>query len=106
MPNTKLTLKLDEEVIAEGKAYAARHGSSLSRLVETDLRERLLRESKPELGIFKASRDIPEDNSGAAYGIYVEGPLDALASPIPHDPRDPYFDRVEYHEHLARKHGL
>jgi antitoxin component of RelBE/YafQ-DinJ toxin-antitoxin module len=33
--NTKLTLKLDEEVIEKAKAYAERQGVSLSRMVES-----------------------------------------------------------------------
>jgi hypothetical protein len=33
--NTKLTLKLDEEVIEKAKAYAERRGLSLSRMVES-----------------------------------------------------------------------
>ena len=37
MPDVKLTLKLDAEVIARGKEYARRHGTSLSRLVEREL---------------------------------------------------------------------
>ncbi|MBW8875666.1 MAG: hypothetical protein JF614_11945 [Acidobacteria bacterium] len=32
--NTKLTLKLDEDVIEKAKAYAERRGTSLSRIVE------------------------------------------------------------------------
>jgi hypothetical protein len=33
MGSSKLTLKLDEEIIEEAKAYAAREGVSLSRMV-------------------------------------------------------------------------
>ena len=33
--NTKLTLKLDQEVIEKAKAYAERRGLSLSRMVES-----------------------------------------------------------------------
>jgi uncharacterized protein DUF6364 len=32
--NTKLTLKLDEEVVERAKVYAERRGTSLSRMVE------------------------------------------------------------------------
>jgi len=32
--NTKLTLKLDEEVVDRAKVYAERRGTSLSRIVE------------------------------------------------------------------------
>jgi len=33
--NTKLTLKLDEEVVERAKAYAELRGTSLSRMVES-----------------------------------------------------------------------
>ncbi len=33
--NAKLTLKLDRQVIEDAKGYARRHGTSLSRLVES-----------------------------------------------------------------------
>ncbi len=36
--DTKLTLKLDSEIISEAKSYAKDHNSSLSRLVEKFLR--------------------------------------------------------------------
>lgn len=36
--DTKLTLKLDSEIISETKSYAKDHNSSLSRLVEKFLR--------------------------------------------------------------------
>ncbi|MGR3220256.1 MAG: DUF6364 family protein [Candidatus Anammoxibacter sp.] len=37
--NTKLTLKLDSEIISEAKSYAKFHSSSLSKLVETFLKK-------------------------------------------------------------------
>ena len=37
--NTKLTLSLDKEVIAEAKAYAKATGRSLSEMVETYLKK-------------------------------------------------------------------
>jgi hypothetical protein len=33
--NTKLTLKMDSQVITRAKGYAAKEGKSLSRMVET-----------------------------------------------------------------------
>jgi hypothetical protein len=36
--DTKLTLKLDSEIISEAKSYAKVHNSSLSKLVEKFLR--------------------------------------------------------------------
>ena len=39
MPQAKLTLRLDEELIAWGKAYAKTKGTSLSNLLEATLRK-------------------------------------------------------------------
>jgi hypothetical protein len=39
MAATKLTLRLDEEIIARGKVFAREQGTSLSRLFEQFLRE-------------------------------------------------------------------
>lgn len=40
MPATKLTLRLDKDVIAQGKVYAREQGTSLSRLFEQFLRDK------------------------------------------------------------------
>lgn len=44
--DTKLTLKLDEKAIERAKAYASRHGVSLSRMVETYFLTLVEREKK------------------------------------------------------------
>ena len=44
--DAKLTLKLEKEVIDRAKAYARRHDSSLSRLVESLLRGITMHESE------------------------------------------------------------
>ena len=103
MPNVKLTLKLDAEVIARGKEYAAKHGSSLSKLVEADLRRRLLQGHEYDQSQRSVPGDVPSDNPGAAYQIYVSGPLDELSSPVPSDPSDAHTDRADYYEHMATK---
>jgi hypothetical protein len=49
--NTKLTLSIDKQVIAQAKAAAAEKGMSLSALVEGYLKSMLLRKNKePDLG--------------------------------------------------------
>ena len=44
--DTKLTLKLEEKAIEKAKAYANRHGVSLSRMVETYFLSLVEREEK------------------------------------------------------------
>ena len=41
MPATKLTLRLDEETIKQGKAFARSNGTSLSKLVEQFIQEKV-----------------------------------------------------------------
>ena len=58
--DTKLTLKLDADVIARAKAHAAEHGTSVSRLVEEFLR-RLGPPSEDEADISPTVRDLNLD---------------------------------------------
>jgi hypothetical protein len=47
--DTKLTLKLDQEVIEQAKAYARQKHQSLSALVEQYFRFLVVREAEPEI---------------------------------------------------------
>ncbi len=81
---TKLTLKLDKDVIADAKDYAARNGRSLSQMVEgffkSLVEKRKAKKSKP--------RSIVAELSGILKG------------PIPENWKE---ERTEY---LMRKYGL
>jgi hypothetical protein len=67
--DTKLTLKLNKEVIERAKAYASLHKGSLSRLIESYLRTLVItqepRDSEIEISPFVKSlstgKNIPAD---------------------------------------------
>jgi hypothetical protein len=48
--NTKLTLKLNNSVIARAKKYAKKHNTSLSRMIESYL-DSVTREDDPDIEI-------------------------------------------------------
>lgn len=72
--DTKLTLKLDKDVIERAKAHAERHGLSLSRLVEnyfaglTDAEEKAKRPTGlvAELAGILAGAEIEDEKEGYA----------------------------------------
>ena len=57
MTATKLTLKLDKDIIEQGKALAKRQGTSLSKMVEIFLRERVAYDYEPFI-LFEPSEEI------------------------------------------------
>ena len=55
MTNTKLTLSLDDEVIAVAKRYAKEHDTSISQMVENYLRRWTMKPELREIGPITAS---------------------------------------------------
>ena len=78
--DTKLTLKLDSNVIELSKAYAKKQGKSLSSIVEDYLRSMLTQSEdaeiydiSPELASLVGVANIGDDDSvKAEYLAYVE----------------------------------
>ena len=70
---SKLTLSVDEQVVARAKRYAARHGTSVSRLVERYL-DRLT--SPPETGseppVLSRLRGVLTDGDPRDHARYLE----------------------------------
>lgn len=77
----KLTLKLNEDIIAKSKVYAARHDQSLSRLIESYLKllvdtTHVADEKEIEITAFVKSmttgESLPSDvNYKEEYGHYI-----------------------------------
>lgn len=82
--DTKLTLKLDKEVIDKAKAYAAAQQRSLSRLIEAYLKT-LVEKGEP----------LEEDD--IEISAYVKGMKTGIK--LPHD----YDYKNTYGKHLAEK---
>mgnify|MGYP006285004073 CR=1 FL=1 len=70
--NTKLTLSIDKDVVADAKAYAKRKNRSLSNLIESFLRDVSSDSTKienkdsdlhPTIAALKGSIKMPEDLS-------------------------------------------
>ena len=57
MTATKLTLKLDKDIIEQGKELARRQGTSLSKMVENFLREQVAYDHVPYV-LFEPSEEI------------------------------------------------
>ncbi|MFY9822417.1 MAG: DUF6364 family protein [Thermoanaerobaculia bacterium] len=70
--NTKLTLKLDEEVIEKAKAYAEHRGVSLSRMVESYF-SRLTQEGD------QRSTGVVAELTGLLGGLQIEDEKDGYA---------------------------
>ena len=68
--NTKLTLRMDENLIAQAKAYAAKEGRSLSELVGTYF----ARISEPKVTTQSPTRSYPMTE--ALRGIIAGSKLD------------------------------
>ena len=81
--DVKLTLRIDENAVTAGKAYARAHGRTVSEMVETFL-------------LSLDSRAVPADPVGLGpvtrrlAGLLAESGL----------------DEAQYEEHLAARHGL
>ena len=82
---TKLTLRLDETVIARAKRYAASRGVSLSELVEN---------------YFRAQSELPQPPEGWAAAL---SPAVRTLAERP-APREALGEQ-HYRDHLARKHA-
>ena len=84
----RITIRLDDELLKEAKALAARRGRTLASLIEDGLREQLLRaEAAPERrevelptwsgGQLRPGVDL--DNNAATWELLDEGvPIDRL----------------------------
>ena len=84
----RITIRLDDELLKEAKALAARRGRTLASLIEDGLREQLLRaEAAPERrevelptwsgGQLRPGVDL--DSSAATWELLDEGvPIDRL----------------------------
>lgn len=75
---TKLTLKMDEQVIEQAKLFAREKGSSLSRLVESYLRQLTAKvqddptELSPLVKSMTVKLDLPADfDAREAYRDYL-----------------------------------
>lgn len=79
----KLTLRLERDVIEAAKRYAAAHGTSVSRLVETQLREVIVDEPKH-------SEDWRQELSPPTRALLDRGP----GKPVTEE---------DYRAHLERK---
>ncbi|MEM9930296.1 MAG: DUF6364 family protein [Bacteroidota bacterium] len=81
MPAKKLTLRLDEDVIALGKEFARRQGTSLSKLFEQYI-QTLVPPPKEPVSIVEPDEDIlalisptsnlAEDSNRAYYDTYYD----------------------------------
>ncbi|MFN3982345.1 MAG: DUF6364 family protein [Caldilinea sp.] len=85
MMQTKLTLRLDERLIASAKAYAQQHGKSVSQLVADYF---------AALDRTKSAGAI-EENAPASYAPVTRSLIGVLG----HN-----GDRSEYHAYLEQKH--
>jgi hypothetical protein len=83
--DTKLTLKLNSELIEKAKAYAAAHQRSLSRIIEAYLESLVNKEKRSDSDVI--------DISPFVMGLSTE-------KEIPHD-----LDyKNAYQKHLSQKH--
>ncbi|WP_114783918.1 DUF6364 family protein [Botryobacter ruber] len=82
--DTKLTLKLDKDVIEKAKAYASAHNQSLSKLIETYLRSLVATEQT--------------DDDEIQIAPFVENLATGVNIPVDLD------NKSEYAKHLAKKH--
>lgn len=62
--DTKLTLKLDKNVISKAKAYAASHQRSLSRMIESYLKSLVENEKKQTDDDFEISEYVKSMRTG------------------------------------------
>ena len=70
MSSTNITIKVDADLARDAKVFAARHGTSLSRLVARQL-ERLVREDQ----VYAASRRRALARLRRGYDMGGKGPL-------------------------------
>ena len=99
--NTKLTLRMDENLIAQAKAYAAKEGRSLSDLVGTYF----ARISEPKVSLAPRIGSYPMTDA-------LKGVLGSAPTPTP-TPRlssfygvlkDSGLDESDYRDYLVKKH--
>jgi D-alanine-D-alanine ligase-like ATP-grasp enzyme len=89
MAATKLTLKLDEEVIRRGKLYAKSRSTSLSKLVEQVLRQLIAQEE---------AHNYPYIVEPDAFVSSI-----GLQEPTLAELDDPIRDRADYYNYLSSK---
>ena len=71
----RTTIRLNEKLLREAKEFAARHGTSLTRLVEDALFEKLRQPNSPRQDI-----DLPVDgHGGLCEGVNLDSNSDLLA---------------------------
>ena len=70
MSSTNITIKVDADLARDAKVFAARHGTSLSRLVARQL-ERLVREDQ----VYAASKRRALARLRRGYDMGGKGPL-------------------------------
>jgi hypothetical protein len=74
MERTKLTIRVDKDLLEESKQYAREHGTTLTRLVSEYLRQ-LSRQGEglsDAPTIRRLSGILPQDASVAEYGEYLD----------------------------------
>jgi len=96
--NTKLTLRMDEALIASAKSYAAAHGSSVSQMVAN---------------YFAALGHFSADSAQAVKAAPVGAPDDwlddlgpftrSLVGILKAKPGEPQVSEDDYYAHLERK---
>ena len=97
---TKLTLRLDEDVIARAKAYAARRGTSVSGLVENYFR---LVATEP--GGDGGPVGTPTDDWMASLSPRVRALVGAAVGPATEHLREGDAAERAYREYLAEKYS-
>ena len=95
--NTKLTLRMDENLIAQAKAYAAQEGRSLSDLVGTYF----ARISESKISIQPSTRSYPLTD--ALRGIAEPASLPRRSS-FYGVLKDSGLDESDYRSYLVKKH--
>jgi hypothetical protein len=74
MAATKLTLRLDDRVIRKGKAYARQHNTSLSKLFEAYLKDKIEAEAKKQRASYKPIKVIEVSDKIRSIGFPSQDP--------------------------------
>ena len=99
--NTKLTLRMDENLIAQAKAYAAKEGRSLSDLVGTYFAR--ISEPKAEVNALVQSRTGSYPMTDALKGVLAPTPSPRRSS-FYGVLKDNKLDESDYRDYLVKKH--
>lgn len=99
--NTKLTLRMDESLIAAAKDYAAKHGSSVSQMVANYFAA-LGQKTTDRAALAKVDATCPEnDNWKQELGPFTRSLL-GIAKPTDGSPMPTEDD---YYRYLEKKHA-